>query len=199
MQIVLASKNPDKFREFKELSSEDSWLELIPAPEDLDVEETGSTFIENAIIKAQAAAVLTGQFAIADDSGLTVDALGGKPGINSARYCEGSDADRRAKLLKEMTNIPEAQRSAAYVCAMALVDVAGNVLHKVQEPWPGAIAFAEAGSNGFGYDPIFVVAGVDVTAAQLSPHAKNQVSHRAKAWRRMLEYLKERKSHLVFT
>jgi XTP/dITP diphosphohydrolase len=190
MQIILASTNLGKIRELKELSGSMPGLELLSAPDGFNPEETGQTFIENAIIKAHSAALLTGKPAIADDSGLTVDALNGKPGIHSARYCEGSDADRRAKLLKEMISVPQVERGAAFVCAMALVDERGNVLHKVLESWTGSIALAEAGRNGFGYDPIFIPERLNLTAAQLPQQQKNKISHRAKAWSKMLEYLR---------
>jgi XTP/dITP diphosphohydrolase len=191
LQIVLATNNPGKVREFQELSKSAPWLKLVAAPEGFDVEETGSTFLENATLKATAAAALTGNLAIADDSGLAVEALGGRPGLHSARYCEGSDADRRDKLLKEMVNVPEGQRQAAFVCAMALVDGHGKELHQVLESWTGTISFSEAGSNGFGYDPIFIVEEDGMTSAELSCERKNEISHRAQAWSKMLEYLKQ--------
>jgi XTP/dITP diphosphohydrolase len=190
MQIVLATTNPGKIREFQELSLGAPWLKLLPAPNGFDVEETGSTFLENAIIKATAAASLTGHMAIADDSGLAISALEGRPGIHSARYCEGSDADRVQKVLKEMVNVPKDERQAAFICAMALVNEQGKVLHQVLEAWTGTITFSEAGSNGFGYDPIFIPDTYDVTSAQLSSEEKNEISHRAQAWSKMLEYLK---------
>jgi XTP/dITP diphosphohydrolase len=190
LQVVLATTNRGKVKDFQELSLEAPWLELAPAPEGFDVEETGSTFLENAILKAIAAATLTGKLVIADDSGLTVEALNGGPGIYSARYCEGTDADRRAKLLKEMVAVPKEKRHAAFVCAMALADGQGTVLYQTQELWPGSIALTEAGKNGFGYDSLFVAANTCMTAAQLSHEQKNKISHRAQAWSKVLEYLK---------
>src|SRR5438045_1562339 len=114
MRVVLATKNPGKLKELQELALDAPGLELILAPADVNPAETGTTVVENATIKAQAASKLTGLPAIADDSGLIVEALNGRPGIHSARYCEGTDADRRAKLLKEMADIPLDKREAAF-------------------------------------------------------------------------------------
>jgi len=189
MDLVLATKNPGKLRELKELASQFAWLHLELAPDDFDPEETGSTFIENAIIKATAAAEMTGKLAIADDSGITVAALNGAPGIRSARYCPGTDIDRRRKLLKELEAVAEGNRDAAFVCAMALCDGEGRVLHTTQAEWPGVIGQDERGENGFGYDPIFIVPDLGLTSAQISPEQKNQRSHRGQAWRSMLTFL----------
>lgn len=189
MNLVLATKNPGKLRELKELASQFDWLQLELAPDDFDPEETGSTFIENAIIKAAAAAEMTGKLSIADDSGITVAALNGAPGIRSARYCEGTDTDRRRKLLKELVDIPDGQRDGAFVCAMALCDGDGKVLHTTQAEWPGVIARDERGENGFGYDPIFFLPDLGLTSAQISAEQKNARSHRGQAWRAMLTFL----------
>jgi XTP/dITP diphosphohydrolase len=189
MILVLATKNPGKLRELKELAGNCDWLQLELAPDQFDPEETGSTFIENAIVKAKAASEMTGKLSIADDSGITVAALKGEPGIRSARYCPGTDVDRRQKLLKELQSIPDGQRQGAFVCAMALCDADGSVLHTTQAEWPGVIARDERGENGFGYDPVFYLPELGLTSAEISPEQKNQRSHRAQAWAAMLAFL----------
>jgi XTP/dITP diphosphohydrolase len=189
MQVVLATKNPGKLRELKELSSNTPDLDFVLAPADFDPEETGTTFVENAVIKAKAAALATGLHALADDSGLEVDGLGGRPGIHSARYCEGTDADRRHKLLAEIKQNAVADRNAAFVCAMAFCAPDGSVLYTTEARWPGTIGDQERGENGFGYDPIFYLPEKNKTAAELSSDEKNKLSHRAQAWTKMLTHL----------
>ncbi|HEY9733994.1 MAG TPA: RdgB/HAM1 family non-canonical purine NTP pyrophosphatase [Drouetiella sp.] len=189
MNLVLATKNPGKLRELKELAHGFDWLELELAPEQFDPEETGSTFIENAVIKARAAAEMTGKLSIADDSGIAVDALDGAPGIRSARYCPGSDVDRRRKLLADLQSVPDDNRGGAFVCAMALCDGEGKVLHTTLREWRGVIARDERGENGFGYDPIFYLPDLDQTSAEISAEQKNARSHRGQAWRAMLVFL----------
>lgn len=188
MKIVLATKNPGKLRELKELAGAAD-LELLLAPEEFDPEETGSTFTENAVIKAKAAAEQTKMYSLADDSGIEVTALGGKPGIRSARYCAGTDEDRRRKLLADVNATASSDRSAAFVCAMALAAPDGSILHTTVARWPGVIHDQESGSNGFGYDPIFYLPDKQQTSAQISPQEKNALSHRAQAWRMMLEFI----------
>jgi len=196
IDLVLATQNKGKLKELQALAESAGGsgpaLNLILAPAGFDPEETGSTFIENATIKASEAALLTGKLAVADDSGICVDAMDGRPGIYSARYCPGSDADRRIKMLEEMAAVPPGKRQAAFVCAMALVDCvegASRVLFTCEARWPGELALAEKGSNGFGFDPIFRPAGMELTAAELEPHLKNEISHRAQAWRQVLNFL----------
>lgn len=189
MKIVLATSNPGKLKEFQALSLAAPKLELILAPAGFNPEETGATFVDNALLKAREAAKLCQLPAIADDSGLSVEAMDGRPGIHSARYCEGSDADRRKKLLHELKDIPIGQRKAAFVCAIALVDSNGEVLFTCEQRWPGHISLSEIGSNGFGFDPVFVPLGYEITAAQMEPAAKNELSHRGQAWRRFLNHL----------
>lgn len=190
MNLVLATKNPGKIKELLELA-DDATVELEMAPDGFDAEETGASFQENAIIKARVAALMTGKFALADDSGLSVDALSGGPGINSARYCEGTDADRRHKLLTELKEVPQEKRQASFVCAMALCNAEGQVIHTTSGIWRGKIGVVERGENGFGYDPIFYLLDRDLTAAELSQKEKNDLSHRGKAWRAMLSKLKQ--------
>ncbi len=180
MKVILATHNPGKIREFSQMAAPHG-IELLPMPDDLDPEETGSTFMENALIKARAAAKVTNLPAVADDSGLEVDALGGRPGIRSARYCEGSDADRRVKILEEMVSIPAGKRQAAFVCAMALCLPDGSILKTTEERWHGSIGFDSRGENGFGYDPIFYFPEYGLTMAQLRPQKKHSVSHRGRA------------------
>jgi len=189
MRIVLATKNPGKLRELRELADGHLTVEFDLAPDNFDPEETGSTFMENALIKAREAARMCNQPALADDSGIVVDALNGEPGIRSARYCDGDDRDRRLKLLQEMEAVPEGKRQAAFVCAMALVDKSGRILHTSEGRWPGRIGFKERGENGFGYDPIFLMPTEDTTSAELSRDEKNKLSHRGQAFRAMLDYL----------
>ncbi len=189
MKIVLATSNPGKLREFQALSQAAPDLELVLAPAGFNPEETGATFVDNALLKAREAAKLCQLPAIADDSGLSVEALNGRPGIHSARYCEGSDGDRRKKLLHELKDIPLDQRKAAFVCAIAMVDSNGEVLFTCEQQWPGHISLTEIGSNGFGFDPVFVPLGSNITAAQMEPAAKNELSHRGQAWRRFLNHV----------
>lgn len=192
MKIVLATKNPGKLRELSEMAKELSQIEFVMAPEDFDPEESGSTYIENAIIKATEAARATNLIAIADDSGLAVDAMDGRPGVHSARYCKGSDADRRKKLLRELADVPEARRQAQFVCAMAVCDPKDlSIIYKVESYWRGRIGFEEKGDGGFGFDPIFYENNSDVTAAQLPAEEKNRKSHRGQAWRQVLDFLEK--------
>lgn len=194
MKICLATKNPGKMKELikiaEEFGEDASEVELVLAPADFNPDETGSTFLENAIIKAREAAKLSGLTSVADDSGLCVDAIGGRPGIFSARYAEDDDAKGRAKLLAELKHVPAEKRTAAFVCAMALVDPQGNVVFQVQKDWKGSLSSAERGANGFGYDPIFIPDGLTITSAEMLAEDKNHVSHRGQAWRSVLLYLK---------
>ena len=193
-KVVLATGNAGKVRELASLLS-DFGLDVV-AQTDLGVdsaEETGLTFIENAILKARHAAQITGLPAIADDSGLAVDVLGGAPGIYSARYAgeNATDADRNVKLLEELKDVPEEQRTAKFVSAICCVFPNGEQVAAVGE-CPGRIGFAPKGENGFGYDPLFVVEG-GRSYAELSAAEKDAVSHRGRAMRlfaaRLREYL----------
>ncbi len=190
MRIVLATTNAGKLKEFGELSKSEPWLALELAPPDFSPEETGKTFFENAKIKAAAAAILTGNVAVADDSGLVVEALNGRPGIQSARYCEGTDADRRAKLLKEMEKVPGGERQAAFFCAMVVANPDGTVAFNTIRCWEGQISFTEKGDNGFGYDPIFQTKR-GMTAAEIATDEKNRISHRGQAWAQIVAFLKK--------
>jgi XTP/dITP diphosphohydrolase len=189
MKLVLATKNPGKLRELHELAQSMPNLELVLAPPDFDPIEDGKTFAENALIKARAAATMTKCLSLGEDSGISVNALDGRPGIFSARYCEGTDEDRRHQLLKEVNETGAKDRRASYHCAMALVSPAGQVLHQTYSAWEGEIAFEELGSNGFGYDPIFMLPELGKTSAQISPAEKNAISHRSQAFKEMLKFL----------
>ncbi len=194
MKLVVSTKNPGKLKEFQDLARAENWLDLQMAPAEYSVEENGATFFENAKIKAIKAAQMTGLPAFADDSGLVIEALKGKPGIHSARYCEGSDADRRAKVLKEMEAVPEDRRQAAFFCAMVLANPDGSIAFSTIRCWEGVIGFEERGANGFGYDPIFYLPKSKLSAAELDSEEKNRISHRAQAWMQLLKHLqKERR------
>ncbi len=184
-RIVLATNNPGKAREFAALLTRIG-LEIVPqsgfnVPE---VEETGLTFVENALLKARNAAVHTGLAALADDSGLVVDALGGAPGVYSARYA-GPGANDRAnldKLLVELRDVPKAQRTARFHCILALLRHPTDPTPLIcQGSWEGMITFAPCGVGGFGYDPIFFVVTEQRTAAELDLATKNRLSHRGQA------------------
>lgn len=193
MKLVIASKNPGKLKEFEDLAAEHgSWLEMQLAPDNFSPAETGSTFFENAKIKAIEAARLSGLPSLADDSGLVIEALKGKPGIHSARYCEGSDADRRAKVLQEMQKVPADSRHAAFFCAMVLANPDASVAFSTIRCWEGSIGFEEKGQNGFGYDPIFVLPKMSRTAAELDAKEKNRISHRGQAWAQLIKFLQQR-------
>ncbi len=183
MTFVLASNNSGKLREFAPLF-ESMGLEVV-AQRDFavpDAEETGLSFIENAILKARHAAHATGRPAIADDSGLVVPALGGAPGIYSARYSGGGDTDNNTKLLSEMSHLRGEDRAAFYVAVIAVVMSASDPLPIIAEGrWYGNISFELSGTGGFGYDPLFIPESSSCTAAEMSAAEKQTLSHRAKA------------------
>lgn len=192
-KIVLASGNRDKLRELQQLLS-GSGLEIIPQSDFKvpDAEETGLSFVENALLKARNASDYTGLPAIADDSGLEVDALNGRPGIYSARYAgpESSDTDNNQKLLQALENVPEALRTARFQCVLVYLRHAEDPVPLIcQGTWEGRILTAPAGDNGFGYDPLFYVPATDCTSAQLAPEEKNRLSHRGQAMARLVSAL----------
>jgi len=183
-RLVLATRNQGKIVELRRIldAISNGTIELVSVdlyPDIPDVEETGSTFEENALLKAVAICNATGLPAIADDSGLCVDALGGAPGIFSARYAgtHGDDIANLNKVLVELKGIEDAKRSAHFTCVTALVMPDGRKVTKVGE-FHGFIAHAPVGEDGFGYDPIFIPQGSNITSAQMSPHEKDLVSHR---------------------
>jgi XTP/dITP diphosphohydrolase len=136
---------------------------------------------------------------VADDSGLIVEALNGRPGIHSARYCEGSDEDRRNKLLEELSKTPDDRRQAAFMCAMAVADPDGSIAYTAIRFWEGLILREARGANGFGYDPIFQPLNKKTTAAELDPEEKNRVSHRGQAWNQVLSFLRQQHQQLTRT
>lgn len=190
MRVVLATKNSGKLRELKALAYDLPDVELVLAPDEFDPIEDGDTFVANAIIKARAAALMTGLHSVADDSGIEVYALDRRPGIKSARYVEGSDTDRCRALHKEVLETGNPNKGAAYVCAMAVCSPTGEVLTTTEARWEGSIHEEERGTNGFGYDPIFYLYEYQQTAAEMPPDEKNKVSHRAQAWRSISDFIK---------
>ena len=195
MKIVLASKNPHKLVEINRIT-EKFGFELILQSElgvDLDVEETGTTFEENSLIKAEAVMKATGMPALADDSGICVDALNGEPGVYSARYGFDESLDdwgRLQLLLKNTENVPDGQRQAKFVCVITMVTPDGQTIQARGEIH-GELLRKPVGTNGFGYDPIFYYPPAGMTTAEMSAEDKNQVSHRANALKIFNEKLKE--------
>lgn len=195
MKIVLASNNKGKLRELGELLA-DHDIELVPQGE-LDIPEAvedGLSFVENAILKARHACALSGLPAIADDSGLEVDALRGAPGIHSARYAgtHGDDAANNRKLLEALREVPDEDRTARFQCVMVFMRHAKDPTPMVcQGSWEGRILREPRGENGFGYDPLFWVPDENATAAELPAGVKNALSHRGKALRELMRRLTE--------
>ena len=195
MKVVLASKNKHKLEEISKIT-EKFGFELILQSQlgvDIDVEETGSTFEENSFLKADAVMKATGLPALADDSGICVEALHGEPGIYSARYGFDESLDdwgRLRLLLKNMEQVPDGQRQAKFVCVITMVTPGGQVIQARGEIH-GELLREARGENGFGYDPIFYYPPLGKTTAEMSPEDKNQVSHRANALRIFYEKLKE--------
>jgi len=196
MKVVLASNNKGKLRELGELLA-DHDIELV-AQGDLDIPEAvedGLSFVENAILKARHACAHSGLPAIADDSGLEVDALKGAPGIHSARYAgtHGDDAANNRKLLEALREVPDEDRSARFQCVMVFMRHAKDPTPLVcQGSWEGRILREARGENGFGYDPLFWVPEENATAAELPAEIKNALSHRGKALRELMRRLAER-------
>lgn len=189
MRIVLASSNPHKVHEVNEIAA-GSNLEFVLPPKGFDPVENGETFEENSKIKALAAWELTKTWALADDSGLCIKALDGKPGIYSARYAE-TPQKRIERVLGELEGVKD--REAEFVCAMTLVNPEGEVEFACKGVCRGSITGKAFGTNGFGYDPIFLVEGRDVTMAELSEDEKNCISHRSRALREVIKYLNNTK------
>ena len=192
--VVLASGNAGKLRELGQVLAP---LAVTLQPQAQfnvpEVEETGLSFVENAIIKARAATQHSGLPAIADDSGLEVDYLNGAPGIHSARYSGAGDNANNAKLLRELAAIPEAQRSARFQCVLVYMRHALDPTPLIcQASWEGRILFEPQGNNGFGYDPLFYVPAYQCSSAELQPEVKNRISHRARASVILFEALRQR-------
>ena len=195
MKVVLASKNKHKLVEISKIT-EKFGFDLVLQSElgvDIDVEETGTTFEENSLLKARAVMEATGLPALADDSGIAVDALNGAPGIYSARYGFDESLDdwgRLELLLKNTEHVPDGQRQAQFVCVISFVTPDGQVIQARGEIH-GELTRQPAGENGFGYDPIFYYPPLGKTTAELSPEEKNKVSHRANALNLFYEKMKE--------
>lgn len=195
MKVVLASNNPGKLRELDAVLRPLDW-ELVAqgALGVEEVEETGDTFEANALLKARHAAACTGRAALADDSGIEVDALDGRPGVYSARYA-GPQCDDEANnrlLLQELDGVPEDRRGARYRCVIALVRAAEDPDPLIARgDWAGRILDAPRGRNGFGYDPLFYVPTRDCASAELAPDVKNAISHRGAALRALVERLRD--------
>jgi len=193
--LVLATGNAGKVRELSALLAGQPWV--VRPQSDFGVseaEETGLSFVENAILKARNAARQTGLPAIADDSGIVCDALDGAPGIYSARYAGAgaSDAANVAKLLAALSGVNDAARSARFVCVMVSLAHAEDPCPLIaQGRWEGRIAHAPRGERGFGYDPVFIAAGGELTAAELDPVLKNEVSHRGQALRALVALMRD--------
>ena len=200
-KVVLATGNPGKVREMSALLAEFG-LEVLPQSDFniVEADETGTTFIENAIIKAKHAAALTGLPAIADDSGLAVDALQGVPGIYSARYAgvDASDRDNLLKLLDALKGVPAAQRTARFHCVLVYMTHAEDPTPLVcHGTWDGVITEQPSGEDGFGYDPIFFVESEGCTSAELSKQRKSELSHLGQALTKLLAAMHEQQTRLA--
>ena len=195
--LVVASGNPGKIREFTHLLA-DLPVAVRPQPEGLEVEETGSTFAANARLKAQAVARATGEWALADDSGLAVAALGGAPGVLSARY-GADDGARITRLLRELEEANRvrvgdglpADRSARFTAALAVADPGGAIRLEVEGHCPGVILESPRGEGGFGYDPVFLVPGEGLTYAEMGRELKGRIGHRGRAFALLEPRLRE--------
>ena len=192
MKLVIATANPGKAREFREMLGSDrfEWSDLAQHRDVEGVEETGHTFRANACLKAAHYARKLDTFAVADDSGLEIDALNGAPGVHSARWAQlnragQGDADNNALLLKQLEDVPDDRRTARFVCVLALSDPRGRVLLTARDTVEGRIIHAPRGDNGFGYDPLFLIDPLGKTTAELPPEEKHAISHRGKALRQL--------------
>jgi len=198
--ILVATTNPGKITELRAMLDADvQWLDLSDFPDIAEIEEDGSTFAENAHKKALGYAITTGLWTIADDSGLVVDALGGAPGVKSARFSgekskndDGTLIDHRniAKVLELLEDVPKEKRTARFFCCLCLASPE-RILIETEGTLEGLITNREIGNNGFGYDPIFFVPHLNKTVAQLTPEEKNAISHRGNAIRKFKHLLEE--------
>ncbi len=186
-KLIVATSNPGKLREMAEYLTGLDW-ELQLKPQELEIAETGTTFLANARLKASEVAKALGEWAIADDSGLAVDALNGEPGIYSARYGK-TDTERITRLLTALED--NSQRQAQFICAIAIARPDGSIALETEGVCPGKILTQTRGEGGFGYDPIFYVPEMQQTFAQMSSETKNRVSHRGKAFAQLLPELKK--------
>lgn len=186
MKIVLASSNEHKVKEINEIVA-GSGIEFILPPDGFDPVENGETYEENSLIKARAAWELSKTWSLADDSGLSIDALGGAPGIHSARYAE-TVQKRIERVLNELAGVKD--RTARFICCMTLVNPKGEVAFSSKGICEGSIIESQRGVNGFGYDPIFLLENSDKTIAELTDEEKNEISHRSKALRQVVDFIK---------
>ena len=196
MRLIVATGNPGKAREFREMLGADrfEWSDLSAHREIPPVEETGHTFRANACLKAAYYATALASWAMADDSGLVVDALDGKPGVLSARWAAinnagSGDAANNARLLEQLASVPDAQRTARFMCVLALADPQGRIILTAQDAVDGVMLRQPRGGNGFGYDPLFFIPALGKTTAELEPDEKHAISHRGKALRRMRQLM----------
>jgi XTP/dITP diphosphohydrolase len=196
IRVLIASGNRGKVREFQQMlrSLDAQCTDLSAHPGVIAPEETGHTFRANAMLKAVHYAKALNTWALADDSGLSVDALGGKPGVHSARWAEvgnagKGDADNNALLLRQLDDVPDDQRMARFVCCLALSDPQGRVILTAQDEVEGQMLRAPRGEGGFGYDPLFLVPALGKTTAELPAQEKHAISHRGKALRRLAAML----------
>ena len=192
MKIILASKNQDKIKEIKKIL--DSCDRMLITCNDVDipeVEETGSTFVENAILKARSASLVTGLPSIADDSGIEVDYLNAKPGIKSARYSglNSTNESNNLKLLRALDGVPHVKRGACYRCVIVYMRFPDDPFPIITSgSWKGYITEKLTGTNGFGYDPLFYLPKYDKTSAEISSSLKNNISHRSIALKKLQDY-----------
>ena len=188
MKLVFATRNTGKVRELESLATGLEVVSLVAFPELPEVEETEDTLEGNARLKAVAVARETGLWSLADDSGLFVDALGGAPGVRSARYAPGDDASRIRKLLQALQDVPAAQRGASFRCLLALASPDGDLVLESGE-CRGEVLTAPRGTGGFGYDPVLLLPELGRTMAELSLEEKGKISHRARAFARLRPHL----------
>ena len=188
MELFFATGNAHKLSEARAILGSVEGISVLSydGPEPV---ESGTSFLENALIKARAGFQQTGRPVFADDSGIAVEVMGGSPGIFSAIWSgTRDDKTNRDLLLAQLKDIPQEHRKAAFICTVALVDESGEV--SFTGVWPGRIGFEESGTNGFGYDPVFIPEGFEISAAELDPEVKSSISHRAMALSQMAEYLR---------
>ncbi|MGV3485753.1 MAG: RdgB/HAM1 family non-canonical purine NTP pyrophosphatase [Planctomycetaceae bacterium] len=189
-ELVLGTGNAHKVMELRQMLPQDSFrlLSLADIPHAIDVDETGATFAENARLKAAEQAKHLACWVLAEDSGLSVDALGGRPGVLSARFAgtHGDDEANNRLLLRELANVPRERRSAAFHCHMAVADPCGRIVLETMGLCRGMIAFEPSGAGGFGYDPLFTIPEYHLTFAQLGSGVKNVLSHRSRALQHLI-------------
>jgi non-canonical purine NTP pyrophosphatase (RdgB/HAM1 family) len=198
LRLLIATTNRGKVREFRQMLGDAGDIEFTDLTQHTNlpvVEETGQTFLANACLKAGQYAGLLKVWSLADDSGLAVDALDGKPGVFSARWAAlheagSGDADNNALLLQQLTSIPPIRRTAQFICSLALADPQGRVVLTASDAVEGQILFEPRGTGGFGYDPLFFVEALGMTTAEVSADQKHCISHRGKAMRRMVALMR---------